>query len=132
MKRGRDITDPLLWWRTLGISLFPKMAGWVRDTFAVSATSCGVEREFSIAGRVVTKQRNSLKAETISAIMQYKRWCDRRGHKVEEMEATVEGGDEDSECDSEFDERNAELELWLADWSESNELRSAAQNVFTM
>jgi len=64
--------------------------------------------------------------------MQYKRWCDRRGHKVEEMEAAVEGGDEDSECDSEFDERNAELEEWLADWSESNELRSAAQNLFAM
>ena len=64
--------------------------------------------------------------------MQYKRWCDRRGHKVEEMEVVVEGGDEDSEFDSEFDERNAELEEWLIDWSESNELRSAARNLFAM
>ena len=50
MKRDRDITDHLLWWRTTGITLFPKMAVWVRDTFAISATGCGVEREFSIAG----------------------------------------------------------------------------------
>ena len=46
---------------------------WYRDVAAVPASSAGVEREFSMAGDIVTKKRNRLSGKTISNIMQYKR-----------------------------------------------------------
>jgi hypothetical protein len=45
----------------------------------VLATGAGVEREFSISGRVVAKQRNRLALKMIRDIMQYKRWLVKHG-----------------------------------------------------
>jgi len=44
-----------------------------KNTFAVPATGSGVEREFSISGAIVSKDRNRLDPAIISDIMQYKR-----------------------------------------------------------
>jgi hypothetical protein len=44
----------------------------VRDTLAVPATGAGVERAFSLSGRVVTVIRTQLSPETIRDIMLYK------------------------------------------------------------
>ena len=53
-----------------GISVnVSKMA---RDVLAVPATGAGVEREFSISERIMTKQRNRLSPTTIRDLMQYK------------------------------------------------------------
>ena len=43
-----------------------------RDVLAVPATGAGVERESSISGRIVTKQRSRL-SPTIIRDLQYKR-----------------------------------------------------------
>ena len=45
--------------------------------YAVSVSSDAVEREFSISGRVITKQRNRLSPQTIGDLMQVKRWITR-------------------------------------------------------
>ena len=44
----------------------------VRDTLAVPATGAGVERAFSLLGRVVTVIHTQLSPETIRDIMLYK------------------------------------------------------------
>ena len=58
-----------------------------RDVYAVPATGAGVEREFSISGRVITKQRNRLNPSTIRDVMQYKRWVARHGILADPMES---------------------------------------------
>ena len=55
----------------------PKLSKMARDLLTVQATGAGIEREFSISGRVVTKQRNGLSPTTIRDLMQYKRWVAR-------------------------------------------------------
>jgi len=71
IKRDRTITNPVDWWKG-SQSMYPKLSKMARDVLAVPATGAGVEREFSISGRVVTKQRNRLSPTTIRDIMQYK------------------------------------------------------------
>jgi hypothetical protein len=111
VKRDKTVKDPLIWWRN-SHGLFPKTGIWYRDVGAVPASSAEVEREFSIAGDIVTKKRNRLSGETISNIMQYKRWRTGRGeHIVEEpREIPEKYNEEDSDAESEFEERNIELE----------------------
>src|SRR5437762_12202968 len=70
--------DALEWWKE-SHSMYPKLSKMARDVLAVPATSAGIEREFSISGRVVTKQRNRLSPTTIRDLMQYKRWVARHG-----------------------------------------------------
>ena len=53
-----------------------------RDTFAVSATGAGVERQFSLSGRVATWGRALLKPETICEIMRYKDYLNRTGQSL--------------------------------------------------
>jgi len=43
-----------------------------RDTLAIPASGCSVERLFSISGRIATWQRNRLRDSTISDLMMYK------------------------------------------------------------
>jgi len=123
MKRDRTVTNPINWWKKSN-AIFPKMARWARDVFAVPSTGCGVEREFSISGRIVTKQRNRLVGSTISDIMQYKRWCARNGDLIEEapLELEMDCGDNTSEVGTEFDERNSELEDWLEGWTQTHDI----------
>src|SRR5579859_3334591 len=58
-KRDKSVKDPLAWWFK-SQSIFPKLSKMARDVYAVPATGAGVEREFSISGRVITKRRNRL------------------------------------------------------------------------
>jgi hAT family C-terminal dimerisation region len=62
----------LNWWRANGHQ-YPQLSRMVRDTLAVPATRAGVERAFSLSGRVVTVIRSQLSPETISDIMMYSR-----------------------------------------------------------
>ena len=97
--------------------MFPKTGLWYRDVAAVPASSAGVEREFSISGNIATKKRNRLTAKTISDTMIYKRWCARQGNPIPDIMEVVmpkEYDEDDSDSESEFDERNYELEAWLA------------------
>ena len=71
-KRDKSVKDPLQWW-SKSQSIFPKLSKMARDVYAVPATGAGVEREFSISGRVITKQRTWLNPSTIRDVMQYKR-----------------------------------------------------------
>jgi hypothetical protein len=61
----------LEWWRLNGHQ-YPQLSLMVRDTLAVPATGAGVERAFSLSGRVVTVIRTQLSPETIRDIMLYK------------------------------------------------------------
>ena len=55
IKRDVNVTDAPEWWKGPQWR-YPKLSKMARDVFAVPATGAGVEREFSISGRVVTKQ----------------------------------------------------------------------------
>ena len=77
-KKQHGVKNPLDWWKT-SEGMFPKMARMARDTYAVPATSSGVEREFSISGNIVNNRRNCLSPKAISDLMQYKRWLAKIG-----------------------------------------------------
>ena len=89
IKRDSTITDAIEWWKG-SHSMYPRLSKMARDVLAVPATGAGVEREFSIAGRVVTKQRNQLSPSTIQDLMQYKRWVARQGTVIPEEEKVWE------------------------------------------
>jgi hypothetical protein len=59
IKRDVTVTDPVNW-RKGSQALYPKLSAMARDVLAVPSTEAGVEREFSISGHVITKQRNRL------------------------------------------------------------------------
>jgi hAT family C-terminal dimerisation region len=97
----------------------PKLSKIARDVMAILATRAGVERKFSISGRVVTKQRNRLSPATIRDIMQYKRWVVRHGIVIPEEES--EGAFSDTEddeiaCDEEGEVFEDEDEGGLSEW----------------
>ena len=132
-KRDKTVRDGLVWWRS-SHGMFPKTSLWYRDVAAVPASGAGVEREFSISGNVATKKRNRLTAKTISDTMIYKRWCARRGNPIPDIMEVVmleEYEENDSDVESEFDERNYELEAWLAVWMEKKDLGMAAEQLFS-
>lgn len=119
-KRDRNVVHPLSWWFK-SQSIFPRMAVMARDVYAVPATGCGVEREFSISGRVVSKERNRLDAKTIADLMQYKRWVAHNGVVLDELVADVDAGPESEEEHREGyewddDEGNEDLIGWLKEW----------------
>ena len=132
-KRDKTVKDGLAWWRS-SHGMFPKTGLWYRDVAAVPASSAGVEREFSISGNIATKKRNRLTAKTISDTMIYKRWCARQGNPIPDIMEVVmpkEYDEDDSDSESEFDERNYELEAWLAVWMEKEDLGIAAEQLFS-
>ena len=108
-----------------------------KDTFAVPATGSGVEREFSISGAIVSKSRNRLDPETISDIMQYKRWLSRRGvianylREMSDIEDTAIQNEEDtfSNSDLEDEELNQDLIDWLIKWEKEEELKSRGKRL---
>ena len=65
--------------------------------------------------------------------MQYKRWRARRGEHIiqESQEIPEEYDEDDSDVESEFEERNMELEEWLAEWMEKKELGEVARGLFS-
>jgi hypothetical protein len=120
IRRDGTATDPLKWWKG-SQTLYPKLSKMARDVLAVPATGAGVEREFSISGRVVTKQRNQLKASTIRDIMQYKRWVAKHGAQIrneEPLANEVEGEEMDYDAEDEFtrEEEEEEMENGVAEW----------------
>ena len=56
---------------------YPHLTMMARDILAVPPSASGVEREFSIAGRIASWQRNRLHSVTIIAIMVYKNYLRR-------------------------------------------------------
>jgi hAT family C-terminal dimerisation region len=128
-KRHTDIKYPLLWWAN-SRSTFPRLANMARDVYAVPATGCGVEREFSMSGNVVNKPRNRLHGKTIAKIMQYKRWVTNthQSFVIEEnaeMYETMEGWS-DSEDDLEY---NQGLVDWLEKWEREKRIDERAEEV---
>ena len=122
-KREKSVVHPLAWWAK-SQGMFPKLSKMVRDVYAVPPTGCGVEREFSISGRVVTKQRNRLCAKTIRDIMQYKRWVARNGVPIE----MTQNGGADPEEDGDLQaEDNKEVIEWVKDWRMKQTLRHATE-----
>ena len=87
--------DPLRWWRTNSPS-FPRMGRMFRDTFAVPATGAGVEREFSMSGRVTSWTRARLHHCTISETMMVKNMLARHGNKL----LDIVGESDDSEVET--------------------------------
>jgi hypothetical protein len=105
-----------------------------RDIYAVPATGCGVEREFSISGKVVSKERNCLQPETISDLMKYKRWVAHNGMILDEFvaEAGVEvvtADDSETGLGFEYDddEGNEVLVDRLKEWEAKNTIASRAK-----
>lgn len=60
--------NPLHFWRQ-NFSLYPHLASIAKRIFAVPATSAAVEREFSLAGNIITKKRTRLSPETVNDII---------------------------------------------------------------
>jgi len=52
--------------------MFPDLALMMRDVLAVLASSCAVECQFSISGRIAIWQRNRLSPKVISDSIIYK------------------------------------------------------------
>lgn len=62
------VTDLLAWWRDHQ-GQFPKLAQVARNTLCVQASSAPSERNFSVAGNVITKRRTALSSENVNAIL---------------------------------------------------------------
>ena len=135
MKRDRRCNNPLEWWSNAQ-SLYPKLAKMARDVFAVPATGAGVEREFSISGRVITKQRNRLSPTTIRDLMQYKRWAARHGRaldEVDEMEINTDTEADESESellvDEDEEDNDSDLVQWCRNWVEKHKVSEKVQRL---
>jgi hAT family C-terminal dimerisation region len=133
-RRDKTVDDPLVWWRKSG-SMFPRLSKMTRDVLAVPATGAGVEREFSISGRVVSKLRGRLSAETISDIMFYKRWVARHGRYMLDENIEDERDDEQEEEGSSVGQGQEESDVkdtiltWLEKWQRENTLRVTAERI---
>jgi hypothetical protein len=66
-----NIKSELGWWSGNQVS-FPDLAKMARNTLAVPASGCSVERMFSVSGRIATCQRSRLRDTTISDLTMYK------------------------------------------------------------
>ena len=69
--------DPLCWWQTQQ-SEFPILSIIARDYLSIQATSVASEQAFSIAGMVISDERNKLEEETARAILCLKTWIRKR------------------------------------------------------
>jgi len=109
------------YWRCSHLK-YPHLGMMARDVLAVPPSGSGVEREFSIAGRVATWQRSRLHAETITAIMIYKNYLKRcrRDIKLDIhfVETASLGTEEDVEAETQEEEEEATktIEEWRQDW----------------
>ena len=83
------------YWREASKQEFTQLGMMIRDTLAVPATGAGVEREFSLAGHVVTRLRSRLGAGTIEKIMMYKNHLIRCRKELKSFEAAGLGAGEE-------------------------------------
>ena len=67
--------EPLLWWQVHSNEL-PILSKMARDYLTIQVTSVASEQAFSIAGNVITKNRNRLLPETARACLCVKSWID--------------------------------------------------------
>ena len=103
------------WWRTNGHQ-YPQLSRMVRDTLTVPATGAGVERAFSLSGRVVTVIRSQLSPETITDIMMYKNYLSRRKEELKFFgNAAMSLGEEEAELELDPEEAKV-LNEWRAGW----------------
>jgi len=139
IKRDSTITNVLEWWKG-SQSIYPKLSKMARDVMAVPATGAGVEREFSISGRVVTKQRNRLTPTTIRDLMQYKRWVAKHGIVIPEEESLgafseTEDDEMDYEAEDEFiededqEEEDGGLSEWLKEWVKREQVSEKVKRI---
>ena len=139
IKRDSTITNALEWWKG-SQSMYPKLSKMARDVMAVPATGAGVEREFSISGRVVTKQRNRLTPTTIRDLMQYKRWVAKHGIVIPEEESLgafseTEDDEMDYEAEDEFiededqEEEDGGLSEWLKEWVKREQVSEKVKRI---
>jgi hAT family C-terminal dimerisation region len=125
--RDKTVTNPIKWWsQSSSRSMYPDLSKMARDVYAVPPSSAGVEREFSISGRVITKQRNRLAPTTIRDLMQTKRWIARKGlsktdNQEEELEDEIGNDEEPLESEEKV---NKELAEWLENWERKMELKA--------
>ena len=76
----------------------------VQDAYVVPLSLVGVEWEFSISGKVITKQRNRLSPTTIQDLMQTKRWVTHKSlmkNHIQEEEVEDEIIDDEEPFESE-------------------------------
>jgi hypothetical protein len=66
--------EPLRWWHERGKELYPILAGLAFTLLSMPAMSSECERSFSRAGKMVTTDRYSLKADIIEADQLLKSW----------------------------------------------------------
>lgn len=111
----------LLWW-SHNSSKYPRLALMMRDACAVPPSGSGVERQFSIAGRVATWQRNQLSPKSICEIMMYKNHMDRMGRGLDISVAAINTEYEviaESEVEDPAQSEDAvkTLEEWRSGWN---------------
>jgi hypothetical protein len=78
--------EPLEWWKHHAKE-FPRLTCMARDVLGVLATGAGVERQFSLAGRVATPARATLHPSTIEGTMMFKDHLLRQGKALKESVA---------------------------------------------
>jgi hypothetical protein len=116
--RETHVVCALDWWK-LHHHEFPHLGRMASDVFSVPPSGAGVEREFSIAGRIATWQRNRLHASTITAIMMYKNYMKRINRPLMIDLKLVDGFGMESEnldVETETEEEEALAEMTLKDW----------------
>ena len=74
--------EPLEWWKHA--KEFPQLACMASDVLRVPATGAGVERQFSLAGRVAKPARATLHPSTIEGTMMFKDHLLRQGKALKE------------------------------------------------
>jgi hypothetical protein len=65
--------NPLTWWQC-NEKVYPVLASLARNYLAIPASSVPCEQLFSIAGNIITKNRNSLAPETAQALLCLRSW----------------------------------------------------------
>jgi hypothetical protein len=115
-----DVKLGLTWWRDNHMQ-YPHLAHMMRDQCAVPPSGSTVERVFSIAGRVVTWQRNQLSPKSICRIMMYKNFMDRNGRRldicVENVENCYDLSDVPNESVEEEEAMVKTLDEWRKNWN---------------
>ena len=69
-----SVKDPLEWWHTEDKKQYPTLYRIALDFLSIPATSCECERVFSQAKKLITDERNCLKADSIEACELQKNW----------------------------------------------------------
>ena len=101
----------LEWWYRNSTE-FPRLARMARDVLAVPATGAGVERVFSVAGKVATSSRALLDPSTIQETMMFRNHLARCGQPLHfEKHAGLRLGQES--CD---DDEVGPGAMWRPDW----------------